>query len=143
MSKILEKGLLAAPPIQPSVHLNIGRKCLRPWWRKQLISKTTFLWSTRENNTKTSGFRLDRKSTEAAFHLSLSFRVVKHLFLSGFQKKWRCRHSAACHSVLSHFSLLNNFGNCWPNSKSDREVGAWKIQISHMVLENSSQGEST
>lgn len=141
--KFWKKVCWLLPLLQPSVHLNIIRKSLRPWWRKQLTGKTTLLWSTRENNTRTSGFSVDWKSTKVAFHLSLSFRVFKHLFLSGFQKKWRCCHSVACHSVLSHFSRFNNFGNHWPTSKSDREVGVWKIQASHMVLENSSQGEST
>lgn len=141
--KLWRKVCWLVPLLQPLVHLNIGRKSLRPRWRKQLIGKTTLPWSTRENNTRTSGFRLDRKPTKVAFHLSLSFRIFKHLFLSGFQKKWRCCPSVACHSVDSHFSLLNNFGNLWPASKSDREVGVRKIQTSHVVLENSSQGEST
>lgn len=141
--KLWRKVCWLVPLLQPLVHLNIGRKSLRPRWRKQLIGKTTLPWSTRENNTGTSGFRLDRKPTKVAFHLSLSFRIFKHLFLSGFQKKWRCCPSVACHSVDSHFSLLNNFGNLWPASKSDREVGVRKIQTSHVVLENSSQGEST
>lgn len=129
------------PLLESLVHLNVSRKSLRPWWRNRLIGKRTLLWSTREKNTRTSGFCLDRKPRKVAFHLSLSFRICRHLFLSGFQKKWRCWHRVACHSVHSHFSLLNNFGNRWPTSKSDREVGVWKIQTSHMVLENSSQVE--
>lgn len=129
------------PLLQPLVLLNINRKSLRPWWRKQLIDKTTLLWSTRENNTTTSGFHLDRKPRKVAFHLSLSLRICRHLFLSGFRKKWRCCHCVARHPVHSHFSLLNDFGTHWPTSKSDREIGVWKIQTSHMVLENSSQVE--
>lgn len=140
--KFWKKVCWLLPLFQPSVHLNISRKSLRPWWRKQLIGKTTLLWSTRENSTRTPGFCLGRKPRKVAFHLSLSFRTCKHVFLSGFQKKWRCCHYVARHSVHSHFSLLNNFGTHWSASKSDREVGIWKIQTSHVVLENSSQVEN-